>query len=96
MNPKQVEAMKKQEKLRKLVETKQQLDSQLNETLMVKEEIEILEKSSVVYKLIGPLMVVQDIPEVKKTILDRMAYLKENIEHTEKAIKAEQAQAPSS
>lgn len=89
MNPKQVEAIKKQEKMRKLIETKQKLDSQLNETLMVKEEVDLLEKDAVIYKLVGPLMVQQDLPEVKKTIQDRMTYLKDNIEYSEKAIKAE-------
>lgn len=89
MNPKQVEAIKKQEKLRKLVETKQKLDSQLNETLMVKEEVDLLEKDAIIYKLVGPLMVQQELDEVRKTISDRMTYLKDNIEYSEKAIKSE-------
>lgn len=87
MDPKQLEAIKTQEKLRNLIEQKQKLDSQMNEILMAKEEIDLLEDDAVVYKLIGPLMVPQELKETKETIKSRLKYLNDKIDYYEKEIK---------
>jgi len=88
MNPQQLEAIKNQEKLRALIEQKQKLDSQLNEINMAKEEVDLLEDDAVIYKLIGPLMVQQDLKEVKETIDGRLKYLGDKIGYFEKELKA--------
>lgn len=88
MNPQQLEAIKSQEQLRSLIEQKQKLDSQVNEILMAQEEVDLLEDDAVIYKLVGPLMVPQDLKEVKETIKGRLKYLNDKIDYFEKELKA--------
>lgn len=90
MNSQQLDAIKNQEQLRNLIEQKQKLDSQVNEILMAKEEVDLLESDAVIYKLIGPLMVPQELREVKETIKGRLKYLNEKIDYYEKEIKSKQ------
>lgn len=92
MNPQQLEAIKGQEQLRSLIEQKQKLDSQVNEILMAKEEVDLLEDDATIYKLIGPLMVPQELKEVKETIAGRLKYLNDKIEYFEKELKAKHTQ----
>lgn len=91
MNPQQLDAIKSQEQLRALIEQKQKLDSQVNEINMAKEEVDLLEDDAVIYKLIGPLMVPQDLKEVKETIGGRLKYLNDKIEYFEKELKTKHA-----
>lgn len=93
MNPQQLEAIKNQEQLRNLIEQKQKLDSQVNEIMMAKEEVDLLEKDATIYKLIGPLMVPQEITEVKETINSRLKYLNDKIDYYEKEIKSKHTPA---
>lgn len=90
MNSQQLEAIKNQEQLRNLIQQKQKLDSQVNEILMAKDEVDLLENDAVIYKLIGPLMVPQHPEEVKETIKGRLKYLNEKIDFYEKEIKTKQ------
>ena len=92
MNPQQLEAIKNQEQLRSLIEQKQKLDSQVNEILMAKEEVDLLEDDAVIYKLIGPLMVPQELKEVKETITGRLKYLNDKIDYFEKEIQTKHTQ----
>lgn len=92
MNPQQIEAMKNQEHLRSLIEQKQKLDSQVNEIMMAKEEVDLLEDNAIIYKLIGPLMVPQDLKEVKETVKGRLKYLNEKIDYYEKELKSKHTQ----
>lgn len=87
-----MELIKAQEQLRSLIEQKQKIDSQMNEILMAKEEVDLLEDNATIYKLIGPLMVPQDLKEVKETISGRLKYLNEKIDYFEKEIKAKHPQ----
>lgn len=87
MNQKQLEAIQKQEQLRSLVEQKQKLDSQMNETLMANDEIKLLEDDAIVYKLIGPLMVPQNLDEVRSTMKSRLKFLEDRINYHEIEIK---------
>lgn len=87
MNPQQIEAIKAQEQLRTLIEQKQKIDSQVNEILMAKEEVDLLENDAVIYKLVGPLMVPQELQEVKETIKGRLKYLNDRVDYYEKEIK---------
>lgn len=92
MNPQQLEAIKSQEQLRSLIEQKQKIDSQVNEILMAKEEVDLLEDDAVIYKLIGPLMVPQELKEVKETIAGRLKFLNDKIEYFEKELKSKSSQ----
>lgn len=93
MNPQQLDAMKQHEQLRSLIEQKQKLDSQVNEIIMAKEEVDLLEDDAVIYKLTGPLMAPQELKEVKETIKSRLKYLNDKIEYFEKEIKAKTTKA---
>lgn len=86
MNPQHLDAIKIQDQLRSLIEQKQKLDSQKNEILMAKEEVDLLEDDATIYKLIGPLMVPQELKEVKETIKSRLKYLNEKMDYFEKEI----------
>lgn len=89
MNAQQIKQIKNQEQLRNLIEQKQKIDSQVNEIMMAKEEVDLLEDDATIYKLIGPLMVPQDLKEVKENIKGRLKYLNERIEYYEKELKKE-------
>jgi len=86
--PDQLKSIMNQEQLRSLIEQKQKLDSQVNEIIMAKEEVDLLEDDATIYKLIGPLMVPQELKEVKETIKGRLKYLNDKIDFYEKEIKA--------
>lgn len=87
MNPKNLDAIQKQEQLKSLIEQRQKLDSQVHETLMASDEVNLLEKDAIVYKLIGPLMVPQSVDEVKTNISGRLKFLRDRMDHYEKEIK---------
>lgn len=82
-----MDAIKSQEQWRSLVEQKQKLDSQINELTMAKEEVDLLETDALVYKLIGPLMVTQKLPEVNDNIQARMKFLNDKMSYYDQEIK---------
>ncbi|CAG4982442.1 unnamed protein product [Parnassius apollo] len=77
-----------QKEYHKAVALKQQLDSQLNENKAVKEELLLLKKDSEVYKLIGPVLVKQDLEEAKQNVAKRMEYINKEIKRTDGHISA--------
>merc|ERR1719450_1689524 len=52
-----------------------QLDGQLTENNMVKNEMDLLSSSDVVYKLIGPALIKQDTDEAKASVNKRIEYI---------------------
>ncbi|XP_071948163.1 prefoldin subunit 6-like [Antedon mediterranea] len=54
---------------------RQQLDAQLNENTIVKDELDLLEADCKVYKMLGPVLVPQDLVEAKQTVSKRMEYI---------------------
>lgn len=72
-----------QKDIKKAVTQKQQLDSQLNENKAVKEELKLLKKDSEVYKLIGPVLVKQDLEEARQNVSKRMEYISKEIKRTD-------------
>ena len=59
----------------KAVTKRQQLDAQLNENTSVKNELELLKDDGDVFKLIGPVLIKQDLEEAKQNVLKRMDYI---------------------
>lgn len=55
--------------------SRQILDSQLNENKLVKEEMDVLDADSKVFKLIGPALVKQDVIEAQQNVAKRIAYI---------------------
>ena len=59
----------------KLRENIQQYEHKKNENEMVKNEMDFLDDSDVVYKLIGPILVKQEIDEAKMTVEKRLEFI---------------------
>lgn len=58
-----------------MLSQRQQLDGQLNENIMVKKELDLLKEDNDVFKLIGPVLVKQDLYEAKQNVDKRMDYI---------------------
>ncbi|XP_041456818.1 prefoldin subunit 6-like [Lytechinus variegatus] len=54
---------------------RKQLDAQLNENSMVKDELDLLEAGSKVFKMMGPVLIQQDVEEANATVKKRMEYI---------------------
>jgi prefoldin beta subunit len=68
--------------MRKTMGSRQQLESQLRENQIVKDELHLLQPCNTVYKLIGPALVKQDLEEAKQTVEKRLEYItKEMSDH---------------
>lgn len=59
----------------KIISTKQQLDAQLNENQIVKDELNLLASDRKVYKCIGPVLIKTDIVEAKQNVTKRIDYI---------------------
>ncbi|KAH7720183.1 prefoldin beta damian containing protein [Aphelenchoides avenae] len=68
------------------INNRQQLDAQLAENNMVKEEMERLEPDANVYKLIGPVLVKQDLEEAKLNVNKRIEYISTEIKRMESSM----------
>ncbi|XP_068624592.1 prefoldin subunit 6 [Battus philenor] len=77
-----------QKEYHKAVAQKQQLDSQLHETKAVKEELMLLKKDAEVYKLIGPVLIKQDLEEARQNVTKRMDYINKEIKRSDGHISA--------
>merc|ERR1719379_1868636 len=55
--------------------SKMLVDSQLNENRQVKEELDLADESTKVFKLIGPALVNQDLSEAKSNVEKRIEYI---------------------
>ncbi|XP_060069731.1 prefoldin subunit 6-like [Ylistrum balloti] len=76
-----------QKDYQKVVSQRQQLDGQLNENTLVKEEFARLEEGANVYKMIGPVLVKQSIPEAKQNVQKRIDYITGELKRHEVSIK---------
>ena len=72
-----------QQEVSQLVTQQVKLQQQVNETKMVEQELAMLdetsEKSGVVYKLVGPLLVRQDTYEAKANVAKRLEYIQKEM-----------------
>ncbi|XP_071981547.1 prefoldin subunit 6 [Engystomops pustulosus] len=66
---------------------RQKLEAQLTENNIVKEELVLLDDSNTVYKLIGPVLVKQDLEEAKSTVDKRLQYINGEIKRYETVLK---------
>ncbi|KAF5286091.1 hypothetical protein FQA39_LY16437 [Lamprigera yunnana] len=64
-----------QKEYQKAITTRQQLDAQLNENQIVKEELSLLPSERIVYKAIGPALIKMDIVEAKQNVAKRIDYI---------------------
>ncbi|CAH1785518.1 unnamed protein product [Owenia fusiformis] len=76
-----------QKDYQKYVTTRQQLDAQLQENTLVKEELDNLEDGANVYKMMGPVLVKQDQTEAKSNVQKRIEYINGELKRHETIIK---------
>ncbi|XP_008280398.1 prefoldin subunit 6 [Stegastes partitus] len=76
-----------QKDVSKSMSARQKLETQLTENNIVKEELDLLNSSNTVYKLIGPVLVKQDLDEAKATVAKRLEYINGEIQRYESLLK---------
>ncbi|XP_032411454.1 prefoldin subunit 6 [Xiphophorus hellerii] len=76
-----------QKDVSKSVSARQKLETQMAENNIVKEELGLLESSNTVFKLIGPVLVKQDLDEAKATVAKRLEYINGEIQRYETLLK---------
>ncbi|KAF8898869.1 prefoldin subunit 6 [Infundibulicybe gibba] len=78
-----------------LVEARQRLDAQLSENELVKKEFDQLTSDNVVYKQIGPALVLQDQFEAKSNVETRLEFIRGEIKRIEVQLKDTELRAES-
>eukprot|EP00591_Stephanopyxis_turris_P011354 CAMPEP_0195528906 /NCGR_PEP_ID=MMETSP0794_2-20130614/31266_1 /TAXON_ID=515487 /ORGANISM="Stephanopyxis turris, Strain CCMP 815" /LENGTH=139 /DNA_ID=CAMNT_0040660117 /DNA_START=80 /DNA_END=499 /DNA_ORIENTATION=+ len=76
-----------QEELSKLRSDQQVLMSQENENQMVKQELDLLDDSANVYKMVGPVLMKNDVDDAKQTVEKRLEFISGEIKKIENNIK---------
>ncbi|XP_039556738.1 prefoldin subunit 6, partial [Passer montanus] len=61
--------------LGRAVAARQKLETQLTENNIVQEELNLLDESNTIFKLLGPVLVKQDLEEAKGTVGKRLDYI---------------------
>lgn len=85
------EAQANQKELGKSVNGLNSLQSQLTENKLVKEELDHLEEGAKVYKLVGPVLIPQEVQEARNTVSTRIDFISNEL-NTAKA-KVEKAES---
>ncbi|KAK9517730.1 hypothetical protein VZT92_023076 [Zoarces viviparus] len=76
-----------QKDVSKGMSARQKLETQLAENNIVKEELDLLDITNTVFKLIGPVLVKQDLDEAKATVTKRLEYINGEIQRYESLLK---------
>lgn len=63
----------------KMVNTLSKLGSQHNENDMVLKELELVDEDAKVFKLIGPVLIKQDLDEAKANVEKRLQYIQDEM-----------------
>eukprot|EP00798_Chlamydomonas_sp_ICE-L_P016001 gene16002-22138_t len=82
-----------QNDLSKFINTRTQLMSQAQENDMVMEELKRSGDDANVFKMIGPVLVKQDLVEAKSNVSKRIEYIKGEVDRVESQIKSLEAKA---
>ncbi|KAK1122624.1 hypothetical protein K0M31_009067 [Melipona bicolor] len=70
----------------KALNQRRQLDGQLNENIAVKKELDLLKSEDDVFKLIGPVLIKQDVEEAKQNVAKRMEYITSELKRVDELI----------
>ena len=76
-----------QKEMSRCISNRQQLEAQLSENTIVLEELNLLEPEADVFKLIGPVLVKQDLTESKLNVQKRIDYISGELKRFEEQIK---------
>lgn len=74
--------------MQKAISDMQSLQSQLSENTMVMEELQSLGESSKVYKLVGPVMIPQELEEAKSTVDTRIKFIRNEVSRSENKVQS--------
>eukprot|EP00978_Attheya_sp_CCMP212_P036282 scaffold163203_cov53-Attheya_sp.AAC.7 len=80
-----------QEDVQKLRSDQQTLMGQLNENEMVKQELDLLDDSSTIYKQVGPVLMKNDLDDAKQTVEQRLELISGELKKVEKTVNEKQA-----
>ena len=72
-----------QKDLQKCLSSAQQLEAQLKENEVVKEELSLVKDDSKVFKLIGPVLVKQDLDEARSNVDKRLQYIEGEVKRND-------------
>ena len=75
-----------QKEYQKAISTRQQLDAQLNENQVVKDELNLLSDERKIYKAIGPALIKMEIIEAKQNVAKRIDYINQEIKRFDEII----------
>ncbi|XP_065191688.1 prefoldin subunit 6-like [Sycon ciliatum] len=76
----------KQKDLQKSARAREHLETQRQENVMVKEELDLLAEEANVFKMVGPVLVKQDLGEARMTVDKRLEYINKEIARYEKLL----------
>lgn len=76
-----------QKELQKAITAKQTLEGQLSENEIVQKELEFLTPENKVYKMTGPVLVVQSIEEAKQNVEKRILFIKQELKRNDEMVK---------
>ncbi|KAK4471481.1 hypothetical protein MN116_004906 [Schistosoma mekongi] len=76
-----------QKEIQKILQIHRQLSAQLSENENVIEDFGFLNESNTVYKLVGPVLIKQDLSEAKETVIKRISYITSEIKRHDDRIK---------
>ena len=77
-----------QKEYQKTISMRQQLEGKMHENIVVKEELNRIKTGCDVYKLIGPVLVKQELVDAKENIAKRIEFIVSEIKNTENKIKS--------
>ncbi|KAA0198063.1 Prefoldin beta subunit [Fasciolopsis buskii] len=84
----EVEKVQKlQKEIQKCFQAHRQLSAQLSENENVKEDLSQLEDSNTVFKLVGPVLLKQDLSEAKETVNKRISFINAELKRQDDRIK---------
>jgi len=72
-----------QKELNKCLASAQQLEAQLKENEVVKEELGLVKDDSKIYKMIGPVLVKQDLTEARSNVDKRLQYIEGEVKRND-------------
>ncbi|KAA3678598.1 hypothetical protein P879_01470 [Paragonimus westermani] len=76
-----------QKELQKCLQAHRQLSAQLSENDNVKEDLSQLNESNNVYKLVGPVLLKQDLEEARETVRKRIGFISAELKRQDERIK---------
>ena len=75
-----------QRQMKTLVSKRRQLESQMHENQIVHEQFVKLTAEHKIYKLIGPVLIPQTLPDAKSNVEKRMEYIRTEITRVERSL----------